>query len=152
MTVGLCRYTILCLDRLGLLSPASHRRRARTASPRFRGRTSPRKAKCGFGAHNFLNRQQDFSYTQTLQFAHTLNNWLYLARKLREWFPALRRLGIPSFSSAETWRRCCLTLADKAAISFETSVTTRQDMAPHPRRPQSSTVPLTELQMGCGGE
>jgi hypothetical protein len=26
---------------------------------------------------------------------HTLSNWLCLARKLHEWFPAHRRLGIP---------------------------------------------------------
>ena len=50
--------------------PASHRRRARAASPRFRRRTSPRKATSGFGAQNFLSRQQDCSYTQNLQIAH----------------------------------------------------------------------------------
>lgn len=63
----MCRLTV------GLRSPASHRRRARTASPRFRRRTSPRKATSSFGAQNFLNRQQDFNYTQTLQLAHSAN-------------------------------------------------------------------------------
>jgi hypothetical protein len=50
------------------------------------------------------------------------------------------------------FKSCCLTLAEKAAISFETSGTTHQDMAPHPRRPQSSTAPLRELQKGWGAE
>ena len=145
-------YTILCLDWLWVCDRQPAIGGLRGQHLHDFGDEHPQAKQRVASVHRTFWTDSRILVTLTPYNLHTLSKWLCLARKLREWFPALRRLGIPSSSRAETLQSCCLTLADKAAISFETSGTTHQDMARHPRRPQSSTAPLRELQKGWGAE